>query len=188
MSDSLSAPESQSLPTLGQDLIRTVPNDSNTDEQFLRLHLVDTPVLLPITQLTEVLTIPMGQIVPISHMPAWVMGVYNWRGEVLWMIDLGHLCGLAPWYEQIAVSAYSAVVLQIRTSKTTSTAKTQTLGLVVSQIGEMEWCNPSVIQRLPTSMTPEMAPFLRGYWWNEEDNDMLAILDGQTIFQAVSRL
>ncbi|HEY9642791.1 MAG TPA: chemotaxis protein CheW [Coleofasciculaceae cyanobacterium] len=187
MSDFLSTPDPQLLPTLVQDLVAQASDVSSTDEQFLRLHLVDTTILLPVTQLTEVLTVPMGHIVPISHMPAWVMGVHNWRGEVLWMIDLGHLCGLTPWYEQTAVSAYSAVVLQIRVPRTTFASKSQTLGLVVNQIGEMEWCNPSVIQPLPTSrMPPEIAPFLRGYWWNSE-NEMLAVLDGAAIFEAMPK-
>ncbi len=79
----------------------SVPNptedDLNEKEQFLRFHLVpDTTLMLSITQLTEVLTIPVGQIIPIPHMPAWVMGVYNWRGEILWMVDLGQLVGLTP--------------------------------------------------------------------------------------------
>jgi positive phototaxis protein PixI len=187
MSD-LPATDSQVLPALVSDLAAQASQVSSTDEQFLRLQLVDSTVLLPVTQLTEVLTVPMGQIVPISHMPPWVMGVHNWRGEVLWMIDLGHLCGLTPWYEQMSVSSYSAVVLQIRTPQKTASSKSQTLGLVVSQIGEMEWCNPSVIQPLPTTtMTPEIAPFLRGYWWNS-DNDMLAVLDGVAIFEAMPKL
>ncbi|GBF83604.1 chemotaxis signal transduction protein [Aphanothece sacrum FPU3] len=64
-------------------------------EQFLRFDLVpDTTLMLPVAQLTEVLTVPLGQIVPIPHMPPWVMGIYNWRGEILWMVDLGHLLGL----------------------------------------------------------------------------------------------
>ncbi|MBW4657814.1 MAG: chemotaxis protein CheW [Drouetiella hepatica Uher 2000/2452] len=158
-------------------------------EQFLRLRLLNTPVLLSVGQMTEVLTVPIGQIVPIAHMPTWVMGVYNWRGEVLWMVDLCHLCGLAPWYEQQAVSAHAAVVLQIRLpaspASRSASAKSRTLGLVVSQIGEMEWCDPHQIQALSLSAaTPEITQFLRGYWWNLSD-DMLAVLDGEAIAEAM---
>ena len=70
-------------------------------KQFLRFFLhPDTNLMLPIKQITEVLKIQFGQIVPIPQMPAWVMGVYNWRGNILWMIDLGHLVGLNSWYQQ----------------------------------------------------------------------------------------
>jgi positive phototaxis protein PixI len=160
---------------------------SETSEQFLRLSLSNMEVLLPVRQLTEVLNISLGQIIPIPHMPAWVMGVYNWRGEILWMVDLGHLCGLTPWYQQATYgSAHAAVVLQIRQYETPSSpAKNKTIGLVVRHIGEIEQCNPSTIQALPPSSAPrELAPLLRGYWWQPE-GDMLAVLDGEAIIRAM---
>lgn len=194
MSDALSIPDSQLL-----SLQELASAPSSASEQFLRLHLPEMTVLLPVQHLTEVLTIPIGQIVPIPHMPAWVMGVYNWRGEVLWMVDLGHLCGLIPWYQQpTSISTHSAVVLQVREPQiheqqireqraTSTSVKSQTLGLVVSQIEDMEWCDPDVIQSLPlATLTPEIAPFLRGYWWKSND-DMLAVLDGQAILEAMPK-
>jgi len=43
------------------------------------VHLVpDTTAMFTVNQMTEVLTIPIAQIVPDPQMPAWVMGVYNW--------------------------------------------------------------------------------------------------------------
>ncbi|NET33488.1 MAG: chemotaxis protein CheW, partial [Cyanothece sp. SIO1E1] len=133
------------------------------------------------------LTIPTGQIVPIAHMPAWVMGVYNWRGEILWMVDLGHLGGLKPWYQQgINLSAYTAVVLHAGAGKTSSPqSKSQMLGLVVNRVEDIEWCDPGVIQPPPESAEiPALAEFLRGYWWKSND-EMLAVLDGKAILAAM---
>lgn len=184
----LSQQSSQPLPEVAENSTTTdiVPVSSVNTEQFLRLYLAEMAVLLSVKQLAEVLTVAVEQITPIPHMPAWMMGVHNWRGEVLWMIDLGHLCGLTPWYEQAAYgSTYSAVVLQV--SLRSAPAKKQTLGMVVSRIGEMEWCDPNVIQSLPlSSITPEIAAFLRGYWW-KSDEDILAVLDGEAIFGAMPR-
>jgi positive phototaxis protein PixI len=186
MSESFSTldPGSQSQPVS----LPTIGDNSRTGEQFLRMHLIpDTPILLPLQQLIEVLSIPVAQIVPIPHMPAWVMGAYNWRGEILWMVDLGHLCGLTPWYAQAAHhSVHSAVVLRIQDDRSPSTkSKSQMLGLVVSRVEEVEWCDPSVIQQLPVSMVKfELAPFLRGYWWKSND-DMLAVLNGEAIIAAM---
>lgn len=182
MSDALPVPESQLVPA------HLVPAAAaGTSEQFLRVHLLEMIVLLPVQQLSEVLTIPIGQIVPIPHMPAWVMGVYNWRGEILWMVDLGHLCGLTPWYQQPSGPAtHSAIVLQRRERK--SAVRGQTLGLVVHRIDDMEQCNPELIQSLPLStVSPELAPFLRGYWWKSDD-DMLAVLNSEAIFAAMPKL
>lgn len=187
MSETFSAPDSQSwsVPLSSTD------QAPRTGEQFLRLHLVpDTPVLLPLQQLIEVLSIPVAQVVPIPHMPAWVVGAYNWRGEILWMVDLGHLCGLTPWYAQATnYSVHSAVVLRVQDDRVAaSRAKTQILGLVVNRIEEVEWCDPNVIQQLPSSMARfELAPFLRGYWWKSND-DMLAVLNGEAIIAAMPKL
>jgi positive phototaxis protein PixI len=178
MSDALSALDVLSLP----DTQNSVPASENASEQFLRLHLaLDTTVLLPVQQLAEVLTISTSQVVPISHMPTWVMGVYNWRGEILWMVDLGHLCGLTPWYQQPSnVAMYPAVVLQVSSTATSSVAaSSQALGLIVNRVEEIEWCNPNQIQPLSTSTVVSiLAPFLRGYWWKSNDQT-LAVLDEQ---------
>ncbi|PSB23544.1 chemotaxis protein CheW [Stenomitos frigidus] len=185
MSDAVSLSDSHALATRTQEQAIVSAND--TKEQFLRLHLVpDTKVLLPIQQVAEVLTIPAGQIVPIPHMPACVMGVYNWRGEVLWMVDLGHLCGLIPYYQQAVRVAHTAVVLQGQDKK--STQKSQTLGLVLDRVEDVEWCDPKVIQPLSSStLTSELAALLRGYWWKSDDA-MLAVLEAEAIIATISRL
>jgi positive phototaxis protein PixI len=160
-------------------------------QQFLRFHLIPhTTALLPIQQLTEVLTIPTGQIVPISHMPPWVMGVYNWRGEILWMIDLGHLIGLTPWHQQENItSAYTAIVLQSHPNQaTTTTVKSLMIGLVVNRVEDIEWCNPDLIQSPPSSpMNLDLLPFLQGYWL-KSNGDMLAVIDGSAIMAAMPKL
>jgi positive phototaxis protein PixI len=183
MSDSLSLSNSL-LPSTDEKA------SSKALEQFLRFHLLpNTTALLPMQQLTEVLTIPNGKIVPIFHMPPWVMGVYNWRGEILWMVDLGHLLGLTPWYQQAnSTSAYTAIVLQARSNQATSTnTKSQILGLIVSRVEDIEWCNPDWIQSPPaSSVTPELAPFLRGYWL-KPNGDMLVVIDGPAIMAAMPK-
>jgi positive phototaxis protein PixI len=188
MSNFLSVPESLSAPRT--DASNRVSTSSRESEQFLRFHLVpDTTALLPIQQVTEVLTIPRGQIVPIFQMPAWVMGVYNWRGEILWIVDLGHLVGLTPWYEQaISASAYKAVVLQARSNQAAATnVKSQMLGLVVNRIEDIESCNPDWIQSAPSStISPELAQFLRGYWLTS-NGEMLAVLETQAILAAMPK-
>ncbi|MDJ0508163.1 MAG: chemotaxis protein CheW [Crocosphaera sp.] len=159
-------------------------------EQFLRFHLVpETTLLLSVAQLTEVITIPLGQIVPIPQMPSWVMGVYNWRGEILWMIDLGALLGLTPWHQQSQVTPiYRTMVLHSGGyNKGTAKAHRQHLGAVVNGVDDIEWCNPNEIQSPPGSaITPSLAPFLRGYWLPPQ-GEMLVVLDGEAILAAMPK-
>ena len=172
--------------------LRSVTNgrEKETKEQFLRFHLVpDTKVMLPVVQVNEVLTVPLGNIIPIPHMPSWVMGVYNWRGEILWMVDLGRLVGLTPWHEQtVNSSSYKSLVLNSTSSKTKQEKNIgEMLGLVVTRVEDIEWCNPDEIQSPPSSaVTPELTPFLRGYWV-KTNGDMLITLDGEAIMAAMPK-
>ncbi|MGK7932994.1 MAG: chemotaxis protein CheW [Microcystaceae cyanobacterium] len=166
------------------------PLENQDKAQFLRFFLMpDTHALLPIAQLTEVLNVPIQQIIPIPQMPNWVMGVHNWRGEVLWLVDLGHLLGLTPWYQQgHNRSTCRAIVIhptshQLKKSRNRS----QMLGLVVHKVEDIAWCHPNDIQSPPDSaVTPELAPFLRGYLLTEiHENEVLVALDGEAILAAM---
>ena len=157
-------------------------------EQFLRFCLVpDVAALLPFSQLIEVLTIPVGQIVAIPHTPAWVMGVYNWRGEVLWMVDLAHLVGLTPLYQQaINASTHTAVVLHAPLGGALSTnAGNQMIGLVVNRVEDIEWCDPNLFESpLSAAITTQSMPFLRGYR-SQSNGERSAVFDGEAIVAAI---
>ncbi len=162
------------------------PSDS---QQFLRLKLTSNiTALLPMQQLTEVLTIPIGQVVPMPNMPTWVMGIYNWRGDILWIADLSHFLGLVSWNQPAAsVVTYTTVVLDIRASSESSkSANDQMIGLIVSQTETVEWCNPNEVQSsIASSMNPALAQFLQGYWLNP-DGEMLAVLDGNALLKGMA--
>ncbi len=176
-------------PSLGSSATVIDAASPLSSEQFLRCHLFpDALVALPVAQLTEVLKIPVGQITPIPHLPAWVMGVYNWRGEVLWMVDLGHLLGFTPWHQQaLSTSYYTAAVLRPAPNVAAEGSNSQMIGLVVTQVQDIEWFDPGQIQSPPPSaVTPEMAPFLRGYWL-KTSGEILACLDGTAILAAMPK-
>ncbi len=181
-SDSL--PTSDSLPSS-----TTVPSSAKAKEQFLRFQLVpDTTVLLTISLIAEVLTIPVDQITPIPQLPVWVMGAYNWRGEVLWMVDLAHLIGFTPWYQQGISATYTAIVLRARSMSTLeNNAENQMIGLVINRAEMMEWYDPDLLQS-PSSdvVTPELMPFLRGYLL-KPNGERLAVLDDEAILTAISQ-
>lgn len=171
------------------NLATTTLDSQNLDqlEQFLRFHLVpDTTLLLPVAQLTEVITIPVGQIVPIPQMPPWVMGVYNWRGEILWIMDLGALLGLTPWHQQPQVTPiYRTIVLH--SGIASRKAQRQHLGAVVSTVDDIEWCNPDEIQSPHGAVvSSSLATFLRGYWLPPRQ-EMLVVLDAEAIFAAMPK-
>ena len=174
---------------------QTKEQTARQDLQFLRFHLMpDTTALLPVHQMTEVLTMAISQVLPIPHMPAWVMGVYNWRGEILWMVDLGHLVGLTPLYQQAnSRSTYTTIVIHSsqqvpgRQRAGSPLTGSKTLGLLVNRVEDMEWCNPDLIQLPPQSAIPnKLVPFLRGYWL-KSNGELLMVLDGKPIIAGMSQ-
>ncbi|AFZ37888.1 CheW protein [Stanieria cyanosphaera PCC 7437] len=161
-------------------------------QQFLKFYLEpDTKIMLPVEQITEVLKIDLIQIIPIPEMPAWVMGVHNWRGEILWMLDLGNLIGLNAWYEQENTTPNcTAIVLSTKTTEQIKEQQSEktSLGLVVTRVEDIEWCNPDLVQSPPgAAITTEIAPFLRGYWLRE-DGEMILTLDGNAILAAMFKI
>ena len=141
--------------------------------------------MLPIVQITEVLKIEFPQIVPIPQMPSWVMGVYNWRGDILWMVDLGHLLGLNSW-DRRGLGECNVVVLS--PNKAIPEAEDGIhLGLVVCRVEDLEECDPTEIQSTLGKIAPQIANFASGYWLKPE-GEIVSVLDGQAIARAMPTL
>ena len=166
----------------------TPANAGAEGERYLGCHLEpDLTIALAVQKITEVLTIPTSEITPIPHMSPWVMGVYNWRGEVLWMMDLGHLLGLTPWYQQTGHYSAHNVLVARATSNSSSNDESKKIGLVVSRVQDIEILNSDTMQApSPAVASPELAPFLQGYWI-KGSGDLLACVDVDAIFSMTSK-
>ncbi len=165
-----------------------IKHKNKQKKQFLRFCLEpETTIMLPIDQVTEVLKIPLKKIVPISQMSVWTMGVYNWRGEVLWMVDLGHLLGLGTWQEQqINHADATAIILSSPSGSKAQGLQRKSIGLIINKVDDIEWCDPEEIKfDLPSTITPTLKSFLNGYWLKPEQG-IIFIVDGQAIFRSIS--
>ena len=153
---------------------------ASTMTQFLKFNVSpDMTALLPVDQLVAVLKIEASKITAMPHLPPWVMGIYNWRGEVLWMVDTAKLLGVSPWQQQPMLTArYDVLLLEKQLSE--ETAERCCLGLWVRQVEGIELLSLDVIQS-PTVASEALVPFLRGYWLNSA-GEMLTLLDSPAIF------
>lgn len=149
-----------------QDLDQYLSFDLGSD-------LGDYNLLLPTLQLIEVLTLPYAQITPIPDSPGFVMGVCNWRGEVVWLIDLASKLGFAPLHRQgYSQMTCPVILLQINN---------MILALAVKKIGQMLRLDRSRISALPaTLVSSQLAGFLMGYWLAEQGKTYL-LLDSQRL-------
>jgi positive phototaxis protein PixI len=143
-------------------------------QQFLRLQLPgNVQAMVKTQQLTEILSLNVGQVVPISDTSPAMMGVCNWRGDVLWLLDLGCWLGMEPLYAQSLRQGKLNVVIIQHLGKT--------LGLGVDQVEQMIWCDPAEIQTLlEPDLSPALAACLQGYW-SVPGEAVVLVLNGEDI-------
>ena len=134
----------------------------------------------PPIRVTEVINMQLDLVVPIPHLPTAVMGVYNWRGEILWVVDLSKLLGLTD--RTIERHRYNFKPTIAITATTGS--ETKTIGLVVDEISEIEWYrSASIIESIADRQQPELWRWMRGYV-GALTAEKLAILDTRAIMES----
>jgi positive phototaxis protein PixI len=157
-------------------------------QKFLRFRLcLDQTALLPVDEIAAVLTVEAKNILPVPHMPDCVLGIYNWRGEVLWLLDLASQVGLNSLAAQTQRShsiprlpnQFMAIVAQVNG---------QSLGLATPEVYDIEQHNPSLLQSpLPEMFPPKLLPFVKGYLTSAERRSPVdqrsTVLDIATILQ-----
>lgn len=128
-------------------------------------------------QVTELINMPIDLVVPIPHLPPAVMGVYNWRGEILWVVDLGILLGLTDR----TTTHHRNLQPTIAISHATTGHEAKTIGLVVDEIFDIEeYQSELIVKPIADSSNPELYRWIKGYAISAA-GEKLAILDGQAI-------
>jgi positive phototaxis protein PixI len=159
------------------------PEDRQNRYQFLKFYLQSNlPVVIAIQQgegsanerVTELMNIPIDRVVAMPHLPSAVMGVYNWRGEILWIADLATLLELNPQTPHRTKILQPTIVI----SNVAPTGEAKTIGLVVDTIADIEWYEPHLLPPLPHH--PRLSSWLKGYW-RSTTGEILPELDVQAL-------
>lgn len=153
-------------------------------QQFLRFQIQSNLMaLMEIDLVTELVNIPIDRIVPMPHLPAAVMGIYNWRGEILWIVNLATLIGA----NRPGARSRSLQPTIILANGVTPEDRLQTtVGLVVDELDEIEWFDLDSIQSpIPAQTYPEFSKWATGLWISASGENFLK-LDGQKIFASAN--
>lgn len=139
--------------------------------QFLSFSLtLDNKAILPTANLVEVFNVDPGLIVPIPDMPPGVMGACNWRGQVLWLVDLAYLLGLGAMFDRdFHYPKHSVLIVR---------SQGKLLGLAVNEVGRLMQCDPAQFQPVPISLLPQMQVFtscIQGQIIDAEGKSFLAL-------------
>ena len=164
-------------------------------QQFLRFSIQPgSMALIEIDRVMELVNIPISRVVPMPHLPPAVRGVYNWRGDILWIVDLAVLLGGGKEVSRKYRSLQPIVILSSTTampersslgSTTLDHQADSAIGVIVEEIIEIEWCDLELISpNLPTSIDPELAKWMRGIWESPTGENFL-VLDATAILDRV---
>ena len=138
------------------DPLGLAPIPEDTRRRFLRFKLArEDKVLLPLETVVEVRQLESAEILPVPEVPAHLLGVYSWRGEIHWLVDLNALVGELPlWQQQPFLE--QAMVLMVESGE-------RRVALVVEQVNDLEMLAPETIQ-VPTELySTALSSFVIGY-------------------------
>jgi twitching motility protein PilI len=130
---------------------------------------------LPATGIREVLDPPPDRITPMPNVSPLLLGTFNVRGRVIWVADLGQFLG-----DAVALNTDRSEIFVIAVED-----RDTILGLAVERIVKMQWLDVENLQ-MPTNVADGMAPFLRGEWTFEENEQLvtLRLLDQVSILRS----
>ncbi len=156
------------------DLLEIDPSSQVAKEKYLHFALTtDDSALLPMDDVVEILRVPMTEVLPVPFLPSCVLGIYNQRGAMLWLIDLAHVLGYPLGFQPGSLLSNGMVIgLEI---------DRQQLGLVVPQVYDTEEYDPLQLQPPSAQLfSPQLLPFVQGYF----DRASSTVLDPVAIAQS----
>lgn len=126
--------------------------EKDLGDTYLRFQLdSQTPAILSVDCVQEVLIVPLGRITSIPNMPKCVLGLLNRRNRVLWVIDLAQMLNL----ETINTNAQQYNMVIIRVGQIP-------LGLVVQEVKGVTRFTLDCIQSVQGLVSSSLNPYLRG--------------------------
>lgn len=173
MTASDSAIATTQLDFLSLESLNFEPPPPDTRQRLLRFPLSSQDSgLLPLEDIAEVLQVALADILPIPGVPDEALGVCNWRGEMLWLIDCNALMGYSPLLSQVSdLSPVLVLVVQ---------AQDKSIGLGVPRFDDIERHDLSHLQIVaPGIFPPKMHAFIAGIL----PGDQGAVLDAPSIIQ-----
>jgi purine-binding chemotaxis protein CheW len=134
---------------------------------------------LPASGVREVMSVYFDRITPIPNASPFFLGTYNWRGQVIWVADLGQFLG-----DRVLVNNNQNEVSVLIVEE-----QELVMGFAVHTVANTEWLN--VDRMLPPAdeenshITAEMSGFVKGvYTISGSDAPGLKLLDRVAILRS----
>ena len=174
MKSTLSAPLSDlQLTTLPTDPLGLDPIPEDPRQRFLRFSLLaEAQVFLSLKAIVEVRQLNTLDILPIPEISNSLLGVCNWRGDLLWLADLNALISNRPLLQETTPHIKQPMVIVVQSNQ-------KTMGLVVAQVDDIELIDPQDIQPQTDLGTSALGPYGVGYLHHHQGT----VLDADVIIE-----
>ena len=150
----------------------TPRSTATTGDMFLKFQLDrQTSAVVPMLQTQEAIVLPAGRVSVIPNLPAPVLGLFNRRSSLLWLVDLPEILGL----ESIDRHAHSFDVVLLKVG-------TIPLAVAVRSIQGVVRFAHEEIESPIGSFNPAFTPYLRG--WILQGKELILVLEPESIINA----
>ncbi len=148
-------------------------------ERFLKFPLnSEVNSLLSLLDLQGTINVRLKELLPVPHVAESWLGVMNWRGEAIWILDLASFLGGTHWFRQENVASQGMAIL--------IKAKTQTIGLLVKQVNGIEYHErEKLLPMMELMILKEQQEFFQGYFLDSEGKPVM-LLDVPNLITALS--
>ena len=152
---------------------------ASSNKQFLCIEISNTlQVMLPTQQLSEIITLEPRKILQIPEMPPAVAGIFNWHGEILWLIDISYLMGFDPILSLRFYAQHKCRVLKVKNQGSY-------VGFLVHKIGNLTSCEATDINFLVPQNLPLIIEKCTQGSCKNQTGETLMILDVEAIIQNI---
>ncbi|ACK67957.1 CheW protein [Rippkaea orientalis PCC 8801] len=153
---------------------------SQSGQKFLQFQLgTNVSALLEAKIVKEIIAVPEKEILPVPEMPNWVFGIYGYRSEILWMIDLKILLEYpSSWLSLADNHPRNRSLMTIVVCY-----QEQMLGLIVPNVQGIIEYNLSELHPPSSELfAPEILPFVEGHFTGNQQ-EIIMLLNPDEIFE-----
>ena len=154
---------------INSQIILVQDKSQENGDRFLKFPLnKEVNALLPLGELEAVINVNVKDILPVPQVTEFWLGVINWRGKAIWILDLANLIGANHW---------------CRGTKVKNAVEDKTIGFLVEKVSTISTLDKNKELPLSESMVPKnWASFFIGYFLDSENNPLM-LLDLKAIFR-----
>ncbi len=157
---------------VGSGLLDTGRLTKTTGDAFLKFQLDErTTAVVPMNHTQEVIVLPSRRVSVIPNLPSSVLGLFNRRSSLLWLVDLAEILGFEPIDRHC--HTYDIALLKVGQNP---------LAVAVESIQGVVRFNQDEIKSPIGSFNPTLTPYLCG--WILQAQELVLVLDPEAIITA----